>query len=411
MLRWIRLPLLLTTKARYYKVMKNLSLSLIGASFFLFCFLAIPEPARATSRDVVFVCTSDTATATEAPKEKKGFFSFLFKKSEPTKVYIDCSKSKPVSTITASTTAKQSDTKETGGFSAFLKRLFSPPKFPSFAPTPSPGTTRPSYPDTPEGQRAQEEATKQKIAQDVANAQQQAKKIETDIAYLKAHENDSPLRGLLHLSVQPSWNDSSAGEYVTISADYSLPADKRITITGLRLKNAKGVSVTVPEGIGLPLPGQSIITEPVILRAGQSATIATGPSANGLSFRLNKCTGYFAQTRSFTPGISQSCPHPRQEPWIVSMEPECRDYLNTIGSCSVPTKLPLGLSSECQSIVATKLNYSGCVADHQRDTDFLGNEWRLYLNRSQRLWQNRYETVTLLDTNNKIIDIYTNNYY
>jgi hypothetical protein len=82
----------------------------------------------------------------------------------------------------------------------------------------------------------------------------------------------------------------------------------------------------------------------------------------------------------------------------------CIDHLKTIPRCTTPKPLkpPLSNDKGCDVYIATKINYTECVANHKDDKDFYRGEWRFYLGRDTLLWKSKNEIVELRDEAGKL---------
>jgi hypothetical protein len=188
-------------------------------------------------------------------------------------------------------------------------------------------------------------------------------------------------------------------------------SEKPERLSGLTLRSgALGISVKIPDGTVMPLLGVTYRTEPIILRAGDRAIIATGRSPIGTSFQVNMCTGYLGQFQEYVPELRKECPNPIDELKLSGpyTESTCRDFVDSIPRCTTSrTTPPSTLSAACRSFIVEKLTYNSCVARHQNDTSFLTNEWRVFLGRTEELWKNKQEIIRLMNDEGKILDAIT----
>jgi hypothetical protein len=63
--------------------------------------------------------------------------------------------------------------------------------------------------------------------------------------------------------------------------------------------------------------------------------------------------------------------------------------------------------TSCTRYLDTRRAYDDCVDDHRNDNYFLSDTWLIYLNRSRELWGNNHETITLLDSQGRVVDQYS----
>ena len=212
---------------------------------------------------------------------------------------------------------------------------------------------------------------------------------------------DSALAEKLTLSTGSAFAENPNEEYIEIFA--SSANEKKIVITGLTLGNSRGESFAIGEGAYLPYSGQVNPEQAVALEPGGRAYVITGPSPIGSSFRLNSCTGYFAQFNSFEPRLREDCPRPEDEANTGGLSSSCLDFIETLPSCRQVVEVPEA-DNECRVWVSSEINYSKCVERHKPDQDFYKNEWYVYLKRSSEIWKARRETITLRDQQGKTVD-------
>jgi hypothetical protein len=215
----------------------------------------------------------------------------------------------------------------------------------------------------------------------------------------------SPYKGIISIgSVSRSSNPSQ--EYITLRSNAS--TGTTVDITGWTLISmSTGNSVTIPKGTYLVFANSLNSEENIRLSSGEKVYLITGSSPNGMSFRVNKCSGYLTQFQTFVPSIANSCPRARNEdlssiPNIISND-ACFDYINSLPSCKIPSNIPLTWTAECTKFLNTKLNYTSCVNDHKNDSDFYKPEWRVYLKRGQSVWKDRREHIVLYDTSGNFV--------
>ncbi len=180
-----------------------------------------------------------------------------------------------------------------------------------------------------------------------------------------------------------------------------------VAITGWHLASSMtGRSVDIGKGVSVLVLGRGGEEGAILLKPGETATISTGRSPVGTSFRVNVCSGYLAQFQSFTPELSLMCPSPRTETSLVTgdLGDSCYDLIETIPRCRIELDLPGTLSEECRGFITKNLTYNGCVENHRDERGFERPEWRIYLGRSEELWKERYEVIQLLDEAGNLVD-------
>lgn len=242
-------------------------------------------------------------------------------------------------------------------------------------------------------------------------------RIEEELAKL-SHEygrtitygTQSPYAGYVTLNLNGARATDAKNEYVTIRLSPASP--ERVVITGWRLASSVwGAGASIEGGTDLPQPLGPTAKESITLYPGDTAIIATTRSPIGLSFRTNKCSGYFTQFQTFTPSITNRCPLPRDEMYFaedqsILLEDRCLSITDGLSRCRLLTGTPpKGISPSCEDFLLEELSYSGCVRNHRNDQDFFSAEWRVYLGRDQELWRDRREVIKLLDSYGRTVDV------
>lgn len=222
--------------------------------------------------------------------------------------------------------------------------------------------------------------------------------------------NPSPYVGSARLSQGEARASSAAEEYVELRTSGASP----IVVSGWSLQSAlTGVRAYIPEGASMFIMGIVNNVRPVALQDGDVAIITSGASPVGVSFRENMCSGYLAQLRQFTPGISDECPTPSDAlpetaDNLRTYGGSCFDYIANLPHCSFPgTQLPSDLSSNCRAYVANTFSYNGCVNVYGARDSFALSSWRIFLNRTIELWNNSHDVIRLLDAQGRTVDVLT----
>lgn len=222
-----------------------------------------------------------------------------------------------------------------------------------------------------------------------------------------SNSSESPYAEYVSLSRGNATQSDQNKEYIEI--EISRKAQGTFTVTGWVLESKKRV-VKAPLGMAAApfISGEINSGLPVTVGADASIYVVTGRPQNGVSFRVNKCTGYLDQFQSYYPNLRNECPEPGafalRTP-SVQNDLECIEFLeDDVNSCELFTEtIPPSLTSSCRSFITNNLTYNGCVSAYRNEPDFHKNEWRMYLSRSQELWENTHDTIRLLDENGKLI--------
>lgn len=199
-------------------------------------------------------------------------------------------------------------------------------------------------------------------------------------------------------------------ESVMIQSDYY--ADN-INLTGWKLRSAvTGNQFEIGKAAVIPVIGVKNET-PLILQKNNTLVLTQNPSPVGVSFRLNKCTGYFEQDKDFQPQLPRRCPWAGSElPPLSNLYNEnCLNYIKQLPPCTTPHpgNFPDNISLGCKEYITNNYNYNACVQKHASDKDFFDSEWRIYGGKTKILWRSQYEKIELIDSLGKVVDTYTIN--
>lgn len=195
-------------------------------------------------------------------------------------------------------------------------------------------------------------------------------------------------------------------EYVRIVANEKTTTNIAIsgfTLAGEVLKS----SVDIPKAVNSLILGTAGTKTDIILTPGGRALVSSDRSPVGTSFRANMCTGYLDQFQTYTPALIDECPEPVEELVRVGLDKDqtCVDFVETLPRCRIyQGTYPSDVSASCKAFVVNKLNYNACALDHKNDTDFLKNEWRVFLDQPRELWSDKSDIIRLIDTNGKTVN-------
>ncbi len=250
-----------------------------------------------------------------------------------------------------------------------------------------------------------------RLREQIRQAEQEVAKLQEEVVKAEAEAKFSPLKGRLFIqAVQPGYGGTQEYLIIANQSQNNVP----IVITGLQVQGVQSrLNVRIPQAWLLLFPDTSGEGEPVTLKPGERAYLITGRSANGKSFQLNKCAGYFEQGLNFAPPLPISCPRPINDPLPEPpnhLSENCLEYLQTIPACTTHSgSFPPNLQNDggCQRYIQTHTSYDRCVSLHKNDSDFYSGEWRLYLGRDENLWSLRHDTIELKDRDGKLIHSYS----
>ncbi len=247
--------------------------------------------------------------------------------------------------------------------------------------------------------------TKEEIEADLQTAKEKAETIQKGIEEIKI---SSPYKGKVSLGVGLARNTTLAQQYVTLQVS---PLFKEpIVISGWKIRSKiTGRSAIIGQAPKIPaLPSRPQL-EPIVIKAGDTITMSTGRSPVQTSFRVNLCTGYFSESKTFTPYLRSDCPRTSSDPRLTpyNYDDQCLDYIETIPQCRRPKNIPQNLTISCKDYLNNEISYSSCVKANEKIATFLKNEWRIYLQSDTLLWKQKREELELIDANNKLVDTLT----
>jgi len=253
------------------------------------------------------------------------------------------------------------------------------------------------------------------IGKDIKQAEEDIKTLEENIQKEIEKSKRSPYFGKISMSgITGLGNPDPNREFFNLY-NY-LKENETLKITGWYLKSEiTGYFAFIGKAALLPFPFSKTESD-IILQQGDRVYVTKGFSPIGISFRTNKCTGYFEENREFYPGLSLQCPRPIDEELpnfsdVYDRNDECLYQIRRINRCTTVggefiRDLPDTVSSFCKTYLTTQINYNTCIARHFSDTDFPGNEYRIYLNKFGPLWRPIHDKITLYDENGLVVDSY-----
>lgn len=264
------------------------------------------------------------------------------------------------------------------------------------------------------GYQAPEElpTSTQGISQELERIESDASRIQSLLDQARVKSEASVYQGTLVLNGSGNaWSTKPTSEYISLNYQRtnSNNQSQKILITGWEaVSGVTNKSAVIGKGAYLPYSGQVNAEEPIFVSPGDRVVINSGRSPIGVSFRVNKCSGFFEQFQDFSPSLPFDCPRPETENLPTppnQLNDRCLDYLETLSRCTVPLgELPLDLSPECGQYLRTEINYNKCVEHHKDDADFYKPEWRVFLGRDTELFKDRREVIKVLDLDKKVVD-------
>lgn len=196
----------------------------------------------------------------------------------------------------------------------------------------------------------------------------------------------------------------------TIKLMANLQKEESVDITGWTIKSNKQ-NFVIPKAVGYYEWGVAQTDSDIVLKASHSVNIYSNTSAVGKNLRMNKCIGYLENTFDFNPALPQNCPSPLLRTDYTHLSGQCQSYLLTLTGCkevstSIYNSFPgTDEGNACRAFLnSISANYSGCYNKHRWDTDFLSNEWRVWVN--QNILDSQHDRIRLFDINGQLVDEY-----
>lgn len=251
------------------------------------------------------------------------------------------------------------------------------------------------------------------IAKDIKEIEKDLKDLSKDAQKEIATLKRSPYYNKVRMSnIYGLKGKDPSREYITLTT--SLKETETVKITGWYFKSeVTGYYVTIGKASLLPFPFTKVESD-VVLQQKDKAIITKGFSPIGISFRTNKCTGFFEENRTFYPSLARKCPLPKEEKLptfstTLNRQEECVKLIERIPRCTTKGNeyirdLADTVPQSCKTYIKNQINYNTCVANHFDDTDFPGNEYRVYLNKFGPLWRTTHDKINLHDENGLIVD-------
>ncbi|MFH0805503.1 MAG: hypothetical protein V1901_01265 [Patescibacteria group bacterium] len=181
-----------------------------------------------------------------------------------------------------------------------------------------------------------------------------------------------------------------------------------ININGWTIKTNKE-DIKIPQAIkNLGYSFSTTEYSDIILDYKDEVIISMGPSPKGINFKVNKCTGYFNESSVFYPSLNSSCPKLKESEYSHLKQP-CRDFIKKLGTCKTAdysTNWDISSDSQCTSFLNNNFNYSKCYANYRYDADFFESKWRVFMNKSNDIFDNYNDKIILKDRSGLVVDEY-----
>ena len=234
---------------------------------------------------------------------------------------------------------------------------------------------------------------------------------------LEALGEFSPVAGLVTITQESDSlsSDDAVSEYIEIRADINNA--EPINISNWSIQSlVTDVWYGIPQGTEVYTAGAVNEVHDIYLAPGERALIATRPSPVGVSFRTNRCSGFLAETQTFTPDISTQCIDARAvlPPTIENIQAygdACVALAESFPACTYLTQDTADfstLTTACREYLQPRLTYNYCARTYDKGDDFFApREWRIFLESTEPLWKDQYEVIRLLDERNRTVDVFS----
>lgn len=246
---------------------------------------------------------------------------------------------------------------------------------------------------------------------ELAAIREEYQELSRDVDDAMTFGNPSPFFRAVRIAPGGSRPDSATprDEYIELQASFQNTGP--VSLKGWSLQSAvSGNRMYLPDAAPRFAVGKLNAMSPVTLNPGASASVISGTSPLGVSFRENICSGYLGQFQEFTPSLSLQCPSGESEMPLTAENIKnygdaCFDFVRTLPTCAFPQETPSSLSPACRSFVQSTFSYNGCTARHGYDS-LPQDMWRLYLGSGSELWRDRHDAIRLLDAQGQTVDVY-----
>ncbi|KKR55660.1 MAG: hypothetical protein UT92_C0001G0003 [Candidatus Curtissbacteria bacterium GW2011_GWA1_40_24] len=224
--------------------------------------------------------------------------------------------------------------------------------------------------------------------------------------------------GFMRTQLSPYFNKvqiSSVSSYVyadnpTIIGFYSsLSKEESINITGWKIKSNHG-ELIIPQGVEVWESSGAFSKKDIILSGSNYVNIYSNKSVVNENFRLNKCIGYLNNSNKFNPLLYQNCPLPyKDRAEIAYLSGDCQNYIFSLGNCRLPdvnfyNSFPgTDEGNACRSYLST-ISYGSCFQNHRHDSDFLSNEWRIWV--GENILDSQHDRLRIFDKQGLLVDEY-----
>jgi hypothetical protein len=191
---------------------------------------------------------------------------------------------------------------------------------------------------------------------------------------------------------------------IILDTDFPYNVTGSIDVTGWQIKS-KNSGEYIPQAINIYDP--TGLTPANDIKMRNNDTVYLYSSSAPFNLRLNECIGYVAHVANFNPALPLTCPYVDRSQ-IQNFTGQCQNYINSIGQCQAPNMSSPQIPQTdyaCQDYLENNFTYKSCFSQHASDPNFLSNE--VWVWTGSNVVDQAHDTVTLLDRNGLLVDLYT----
>ncbi|MDI6734203.1 MAG: hypothetical protein QMD50_01775 [Patescibacteria group bacterium] len=184
--------------------------------------------------------------------------------------------------------------------------------------------------------------------------------------------------------------------------------DKKVNITGWRFKTNIGETL-IPEAVNYYDSSGLAREEDIVIGSGDTINGYITVSPVGKNIRLNKCIGHLNNNYENNPRFPSYCPELYDRNELIKFSGRCQSFIMSLDSCRKPSVEELNNTlgyeaDQCQAFFK-RFDYTSCYNRYYWTSDFLGNEWRIWLGAGIRI-DPEHDWVKFFDKDGLLVDSY-----
>ena len=194
-------------------------------------------------------------------------------------------------------------------------------------------------------------------------------------------------------------------------------SDLGLNITGWKIKTKRfSFSFEIPLAARVYNPREPLASDPIVLTKSASVDIYVGKrSPLSVNFQENDCLGYLRrQFEGYDAVSGGSCPRPDPSSYN-HLGLYCREFVPRIGNCETPQLSPTQFGGSqynekgepaCRDFILRSFNYQACVDRAKNRASFYLAKWKVYLGRTEEIFDDLDDAVYLYDGQGLLVDTY-----